>query len=102
MLANMAAHPMNPSATSSPDDIAKAARQFEAVLVRQLLAPAIEPLFAGEGVSGGGVYGYMLTDTLATAITEGGGLGLSGLLQHQFSPSNALAETLPETPDDIL
>ena len=101
MLANMAERPINRSAAPSPEEITKAASQFEAVLVRQLLAPAIEPLFSGEGVSGGGVYGYMLTDTLATAITNGGGLGFSGLVRHQLAPPTAPAETPLSQPDDI-
>ncbi len=75
-------------------ELAEAARQFEAIMVRQLIAPAIEPMMSGsslggeksDGDSGGGVYGYMLTDVLSTSITQGGGLGLADVITRQLSP----------------
>jgi flagellar protein FlgJ len=69
-----------------------AAKQFEAIILRQLLAPAIEPMMSSglegksTGGSGGGVYGYMLTDTLANSLSQGGGLGLSRILEKQLTP----------------
>lgn len=78
-----------PGARPAPEDVQRAAKQFEAILVRQLLAPAIEPMMAnslGGSGSGGGVYGYMLTDALASSITQGAGLGLSAVVQSQLSP----------------
>ena len=86
-----------PAAKPSAADIQKASRQFEAILVRQLLAPAIDPIMnggslgGGEGGSGGGVYGYLLTDTLAGSISEGGGLGLANVLSRQLSAPSSLA-----------
>jgi len=71
---------------SKPEDIRKAAQQFEAILVRQLLAPAIEPMMNGAQGAGGGVYGYMLTDVLANAVSQGGGLGIANILEKQLSP----------------
>jgi peptidoglycan hydrolase FlgJ len=81
-------------AESSPDDIRRAAGQFEAIIVRQMLAPSLEPLMAGGlgggGASaGGGVYGYMLTDTFARAITAGGGFGLADTFAAQLLPPDA-------------
>ena len=86
----------------TPTELAKAAQQFEAIMVRQLLSPAIEPLMNG-GVGGeksksgagggGGVYGYMLTDTLANSIAQGGGLGLAKVISHQLSPATAVAQS---------
>lgn len=74
-------------------ELAKAARQFEAIMVRQMISPAIEPMMSGgslsgekSGDSGGGVYGYMLTDVLSTSITQGGGLGLADVITRQLSP----------------
>ena len=66
-------------------DVKKAAQQFEAILVRQLLAPAIEPMMNSMKGAGGGVYGYMLTDVLASAVSKGGGLGIADILQEQLS-----------------
>lgn len=89
--------PAAPARTSAAD-LQKASRQFEAILVRQMLGPAIEPMMNGGSLggsessgSGGGVYGYMLTDVLANSITEGGGLGLSGVIGRQLSPKDAPA-----------
>jgi peptidoglycan hydrolase FlgJ len=85
-------------ATAAPKptkaELAKAAQQFEAIMVRQMIAPAIEPMMSGSslggdksgGESGGGVYGYMLTDVLSTSITQGGGLGLADVITRQLSP----------------
>lgn len=74
---------------ATPEEIKKAASQFEAIILRQLLAPTIEPVMSGsmgEGQSsGGGVYGYMMTDVLATSLAQGGGLGWARMLQKQLS-----------------
>jgi Rod binding domain-containing protein len=35
---------------------------------------------------GGGIYGFMMTDTLATSLSKGGGLGLASMLEKQFAP----------------
>jgi flagellar protein FlgJ len=87
---------LTPSARkATPAELAKAAQQFEAIMVRQLLAPAIEPMMnggslGGEGSQGGGgVYGYMLTDVLANSISQGGGLGLAGVITSQLGPAPA-------------
>ncbi|MFT3868999.1 MAG: rod-binding protein [Nibricoccus sp.] len=82
----------SPSANSSRDPAAikKAAGQFEAIILRQLLAPTVEPIMngglGGSGDSGGSIYGYMLTDTLASSLSKGGGLGLGAMLEKQLSP----------------
>ena len=60
--------------------------------MRQLLAPAVEPMMSGsslggDGGSGGGVYSYMLTDVLANSMSQGGGLGLARVLERQMSPA---------------
>lgn len=93
----------------TPEDIKRAAGQFEAIILRQLLTPAIEPLMngglTGEGGSGGGgVYGYMLTDVLADSLSKGGGLGLTQMLSRQLTPRGfppevtETATTTPTTP----
>ena len=84
--------PAAPNARPAPADVRRAAQQFEAILMRQLLAPAIEPMMNGSpggegGAGGGGVYSYMLTDVLSNAMTQGGGLGLGKILERQMSPA---------------
>lgn len=81
---------------STPADIKKVASQFEAIILRQMLAPTITPIMSGgsgssgsEGGGGGaGVYGYMVTDVLAGAMSKGGGLGLAKMLEKQLSPKH--------------
>lgn len=93
----------------SPADVEKAAKQFEAILVRQLLSPAIEPMMSGGalgavktggagGGQGGGVYAYLLTDTLAGSVSQGGGLGLASVISRQLSPTVS-ASSLADVPD---
>lgn len=85
---------------ASAKDIKHAASQFEAIILRQLLAPTIEPLMSGglggssAGGGGGGVYGYMLTDVLADSLSKGGGLGLSQMLVRQFTPRGKPVEEI--------
>lgn len=70
-----------------------AATQFEAIMVRQLLSQSVGKMMSGgsEGGSkaGGDIYGYMLTDSLADKIAQGGGLGLARMLEKQFTPKGA-------------
>jgi Rod binding domain-containing protein len=79
-----------------PAAIKKAASQFEAIILRQLLAPAIEPMMSGglggAQSSGGGVYGYMLTDTLSNSLAQGGGLGLARMLEKQLTPRGTVVD----------
>lgn len=81
-------------------DIKKAAGQFEAIILRQLLGPSIEPMMnggaggsAGAG-GGGGVYSYLLTDVLCGKLGAAGGLGLGRMLEKQLAPPSAA--TSPE------
>jgi Rod binding domain-containing protein len=76
-----------------------AAVQFEAIMLRQFLQQSVGSL-AGTGESGGnGVYGYLLTDVLASKLADGGGLGLAGILERQLTPrgTSAAASTIPSS-----
>jgi len=82
----------NKSRATTPADIKKAAEQFEAIIMRQLLAPSIEPIMSGgmagdgaSGSSGAGVYAQMLTEVLADSLSKAGGLGLGKMLQKEFT-----------------
>lgn len=69
------------------DQVGAVASQFEAVLLRQFLQESVGKLMGGDqGGPAGNVYGYLLTDTLAAQIAEGGGLGLGRVLEHQLAP----------------
>jgi flagellar protein FlgJ len=73
-----------------------AARQFEAIILRQMLSPTIEPLMSGkliggQAMSGGsGVYGYLVTDVLANSLSQGGGLGFSKMIEKQLTPKSTV------------
>jgi flagellar protein FlgJ len=72
--------------THDPKKIARVSRQFEAILLRQFLGESMKPLL--QGGPSGQVYGYMLTDSLANEISEGGGLGLAHVIQAQLTQKN--------------
>jgi peptidoglycan hydrolase FlgJ len=63
------------------------AQQFEAILLRQLLAPALQTMPG----AGNGMYSYMLTDAFAQKLSAGGGMGLASMLERQFTPRGETA-----------
>jgi Rod binding domain-containing protein len=75
-------------AASPAEQRAAVASQFEAVLVRQLLGKTMTKMLgSGSGEStAGGIYGDMLTDTLAQQLTAGRGLGLGHMIEQQLTP----------------
>jgi len=68
-----------PGKSKDPSEVA---RQFEAVLVKQILSESMKSMM--EHGEGGQVYGYFLEDTLADGITKGGGMGLRSILETQL------------------
>ena len=67
------------------EQVKAAASQFEAIMVRELLQDSVGKLAGGEK-SGGGMYGFMMTDVLANQLTAGEGLGLSKIFVQQLTP----------------
>jgi Rod binding domain-containing protein len=63
------------------------AREFEAVLVRQVLTAA-----KAAGENSGSQYGGMAIDALADGIMHGGGLGLARTLELSLSDTARKAE----------
>lgn len=78
-----------------PEDqkVAAAARQFEAVFVRQFLQEALEPVFTGflpEGQGNGGeMYRYFFADALAQNMSQREVFGFASALQAQVQPYTA-------------
>lgn len=68
------------------------ARQFEAILVRQMVSESMKPLL--EHGKEGQIYGYFLADALAEGITKAGGLGIRSIIQGQLN-SNGAAGSVP-------
>lgn len=77
------------------EQIKAAAGQFEAIILRQLLQDSVGKIM-GQGPTAN-TYGYLLTDTLANKLTEGGGLGLSSVLAKQLTPRPGLPTTAEGT-----
>jgi Rod binding domain-containing protein len=70
--------------------------QFEAILVRQLLGKTMNSMLGGaEGGVAGSVYGDMLSETIATQLTSGPGLGIGRMLEQQLSPRGIRASASP-------
>ncbi|MBM3852298.1 MAG: hypothetical protein FJ399_03990 [Verrucomicrobia bacterium] len=84
---------------------AAVAAQFEAILVRQLLNPTLTKLLGtGEGIAAS-IYGDLLSDTVATQLSAGRGLGLKELIERQLTPrgearAGAPAEAAAATTED--
>jgi Rod binding domain-containing protein len=85
--AQMASQPGRLAGLPKDQQIKAVAGQFEAIMLRQFLQESVSGMMGGEsGGASGSVYGYLLTDVLAGKMSEGGGLGLSRILQQQLSP----------------
>jgi len=71
----------NGSASKKAEDAKKVGQDFEAILVRQMLAQT--------NIGGKGGYADMATEALSSAVTKGGGLGLGKVIEQQLAPHNA-------------
>ena len=75
----------------------KAAGQFEAILVRQLLSKSVGSMMGGDDVAGS-VYGDMMTDAMAQNLTAGQGLGLGRMIEQQLTPPAAKTDAASAKP----
>ena len=73
----------------------KAAQQFEAILVRQLLSQSVGSMMGGTGKTAGLMYGDLMTNVLSENLTSGKGLGLGGMIEKQLTPRSAAAHPGP-------
>ena len=77
---------------SEKEKIAEATRQFESVLLKQILAQGQKPLFqntlAASGQSSNGIYQDMVTQQLADRISRTGSFGFAKELQTQLDHEN--------------
>ena len=91
----LAAH----SRLTEEQKLAEASRQFEAILLRQILENVQKPVIRSdytEDSMSSSIYRDLVTVQLADAISKSGNLGLGKTLEHQLarSPhSNASTET---------
>ena len=74
---------------------AAVAKQFEAVLVRQLLGSTVTSMLSGtKGDVAGSVYGDLLADTLSQQLSAGRGLGLGRFIEQQLTPRGEKISTV--------
>jgi len=75
-------------AGQSPAEQRKAvAGQFEAIMLRQMLSQSVGSMMGGDDSPSGSIYGYMLTDSFAQKLAQGGGMGLSKIIELQLTPA---------------
>ena len=81
---------------SEQQKVGEVSRQFEAVMLRQILNDATKKMFAGEDgeqSASNGIYQDMITNTLADSISRSGAFGLarslSKQLQHELKTDHA-------------
>ena len=80
------------------EKIGEVSRHFEAILLRQFLGKALQPMFGG-GAMGGemnaatkGIYQDMITKTLAETISNTGEFGLAQAFRTQLMPRSLAAQ----------
>ncbi|MEJ5237571.1 MAG: rod-binding protein [Limisphaera sp.] len=79
---------------SEQEKVAEASRQFEALLVRQILRQTQQPVIVSsltEESAAAGIYRDLFCEQLAEAIARSGTLGLARSLQQQLLPRSASA-----------
>ncbi|MEC8419649.1 MAG: hypothetical protein VXZ32_00855 [Verrucomicrobiota bacterium] len=67
---------------------AAVSQQFEAVLVKQFLKEALKPMFEGvfnEDAGAHRMYRHFFTDAISESVAQGGGFGVSNILQQQLN-----------------
>lgn len=87
------------------EKVAEVSRQFESVLLKQILSQANKPLFKSPLMGGGGttnaIYQDMITEQLADRISQGGTFGFAKVLQKQMTfPEAKSAPAVSEPAND--
>lgn len=84
-------------AAAPAEQRAAVAAQFEAILVRQLLGQTMTKMLGSDEGAAAGIYGGLLTETIATQLTAGPGLGLGRIIEQQLTPKGATTDHGPLT-----
>jgi len=86
-----------PDRSASEPRLVKAAHQFEAMMMKELLAPMSRGSSLIEDSSGEetGIQGEFATESLAGALSAGGGLGIADRIVHSLSRSGNSPVSLP-------
>jgi Rod binding domain-containing protein len=77
----------------------QAARAFEAIFVKKMLSSLENTSRAGSpGQAGGGIYGSMMVSSLADAVTQQGGIGLSDMIMRALQGPSSSHAAAPASP----
>ena len=79
---------------------AAVAGQFEAIMLRQFLGDSVGSMLGGDDTPAGSVYGYLVTDVLASKLAAGGGMGLASMIAAQLGPRPSAPATGGEEEDN--
>ncbi len=69
--------------------IAEASRQFEAIMLRQILSESQKPVITSEftdNSTSAGIYQDFITNTLADSISKSGTFGFAKVFEQQLTP----------------
>ncbi|MGQ0532334.1 MAG: rod-binding protein [Caulobacteraceae bacterium] len=90
------------SREGAPDELRRAAEEFEAVFLSEMLSPMFEGLDT-DGLGGGGmgeeIFRPMLVERYAEAISRAGGVGIADSIVAELMRMQETVATLPETPN---
>ncbi|HEY2407700.1 MAG TPA: hypothetical protein VGI10_16950 [Polyangiaceae bacterium] len=90
-LAAVGPTPATTESAQAPDPrVVKAARDFEAIFVRQMLRSLEKTTSLGTGhaAAGSSTYGSMVVNAMSEAVSSAGGLGLSDVLVKSFAAAH--------------
>jgi len=91
-----------PTKADAPDpNVVKAAKDFEAIFVRQMLKSLEKTTAAGgntKPTAGQSTYGSMIVDTLSESISKAGGLGLADVVARSMMAAHPVAKPAPAAP----
>ena len=92
------ADPTQPGAHEPKPEVARAAREFEAIFLRKMLSSLEKASHVGKpgalSSSGGDVYSSMMVGALADAVANAGGIGLASYVTKSLSPGEAPSHPL--------
>lgn len=93
----------HPDQTQAPEELRRAAKEFESVFLSEMLAPMFEGLDT-DGLGGGGmgeeIFRPMLVERYAESISRAGGVGIADSIVREFMRMQEMqATTNAETPD---
>jgi Rod binding domain-containing protein len=77
-------------------DVREAAKQFEGIMIRQMLAPLEKSLTAGSGGGSVPMVGGMVMESLSQGILSGGGLGLADMVEQALRGIDSTGKTGPK------